>query len=311
ASHNSSAAYHVADSNPASEWSSVDDSDKWIRVQFLKRARKVVEIKLEGEVWPGWSVSVSLNGTNWTPVEQSAPIELRRGNAHLRKKIPNPSYYFHYSLNFSGSVKLTKVELLERQTVVNDLVWPIDRLQAVPKLYVDNALESVELRLRRGLGFKSYTGYIPPLATRQNYRERGFNVASSGAFETSDNWGYIVSNSEWASRNEPNSYIEVQLPESIQIWKFGLKGTKAVGSEIIKNQPKSFILKGSNNKRDFKNIFSTENAGLVPGVMKYFEVASTEKFSVYRVHINSATYGSTVLIVSGFQLYPILDIIAT
>lgn len=204
---------------------------------------------------------------------------------------------------------------------VDNAISKLNVDNAASKLYVDNAFKNVPAPTAPShavpyallpKGIKDYQGYIPRLKNIYEYQKLGFNVTASQTLTSSSPWNVLLNlpDSYWVMslREPPTSpiYLEIQLPESIRIWRFSILGNQSdskIQSES-KNQPKSITLMAGNEA-----IFRTLDADLTHDMIKYFEVQTQNKYSKYRLQINSATSDSDRIVIQSIQLYAVLDLV--
>lgn len=207
-------------------------------------------------------------------------------------------------VRLDGTSQMTgELDMFNRKII--NLLDPVVNTDAATKNYVDTLIKTVT-NMRTG-GVKLHTGYIPSFSSKAKYETHGFNVVTSG-YSTMNTTGWnVLFDGEWTTDETTNYWIEIQLPETIRIWKFAIRGNAY--PRPIGNQPESIVLKGGiKGSSIYTDIFSTLNADLEPGLIKYFEVTSGRKYSVYRLHCNTSTTSSRSSRLSYIQLYPIEDI---
>ena len=95
----------------------------------------------------------------------------------------------------------------------------------------------------------------------------------------------VFKNSEWNTDSVNKEFwIQIELPETVEIYKFALRG-KSSGTDCIYK----WKLEGSNNVyvNKWETLYNVENEP-VNNVMKYYYVRRNVGYSTYRIFVHEA-----------------------
>ena len=155
--------------------------------------------------------------------------------------------------------------------------------------YLDSQIKQVNNILIKNIMVKNSSGYIPVLNSNLDSKY-GFKVHASSQLPTNNGHkdAYNVfnfKNSEWITDGVNRDFwIQIDLPEEIEIYKFALRG-KNSGTDCIYK----WALQGSNNvyANRWFTLYNAENEP-VNNVMKYYSVPRNEGYSSYRIFVREA-----------------------
>jgi len=172
---------------------------------------------------------------------------------------------------------------------ITNLHDPIDRADAVNKLYVDARC------------VKNSVGYIPNLISN-TADKTGFRAAASSEISDATE-AYNVFNAlgqDWLSADRENFWIQIMCPERVRIHKFALKGVQ--GSTI--NNWKLQATGSGSNGTEWHTLFDGDG---IDQSFNFFYINPPIKYSTYRIWINDAVGALPGL--SYWQLYTVDELV--
>lgn len=173
---------------------------------------------------------------------------------------------------------------------INNVFYPADLGDATNKDYVDTLLK------------KCLNGYIPLL--EGNTSRLGFIASAGGAIINNYNpYGAFNSlnadgvNGSWVVATT-TGWLQIKCPESIIIWRVGIKGRAIPGRNIT-----AWNIQGSNDGTVFTNLITSTTTLLGSATApSFFDISTTTAYSYYRLNI-TASVGATDVGIQVFQIY--------
>jgi hypothetical protein len=231
-------------------------------------------------------------GDDWNLINftKSRPVLIQTSNGlkcNLRE---------HDIARFGTSLSDVRVcfyqDVLMNHHFIANLHDPNSPQDAATKNYVDSSV----LRTPK----KNLVGYIPLL--EGNFSTTGF-IASASSSANVGSMACKAFNSImkgfWSTSNDRQTgWLQIKCPDQVRIWRVALKARNAPGKNIT-----GWNLSASNDETAFTTLLTSttalEGASNSPS---FFNVATTEFYSFYRLNITVST-GSTDVGVQYMQLF--------
>jgi hypothetical protein len=200
------------------------------------------------------------------------------------------------NVTFFGSLSMN-------QNSISDLKDPEQLQDAVTKKYVDRFLKhDVDY------GFvKNNVGLIPVNISTAS--KAGFTATASSESNSAYKAFAINNASEWTVGEgvTSNFWIQIELPDIIQVHKFALRNKRSSGGSDIKN----WVFQGSINGSLFVDLFTAENTPLGNEVRFYsldINVGNPSGYKIYRLFVKSSEGNKPGI--SYFQLFSLDPIVS-
>ena len=165
---------------------------------------------------------------------------------------------------------------------ITNLQAPIFPHEVANKLYVDRTPRKI------------FQGYIPSLRSLGNLQNNKFGFIATASsslnqhFNPTNAFNMFYVNlrgmgGEWATNQTRNFWLQIQCPDSVRVWKVGLRGRDNNRQRIYK-----WNITGSNDGESFTVLFRAPNPTYLGNEVQFFPFETPHKYRYFRLDCEEA-----------------------